>query len=94
MNPASTGNIDASTHIRCIDWPQILATVRRAGLSTQQIADECEISPDMLDDFARAGGSAVRARLGLHYWAGHCLVALWCARCGRQLRDVPITSPG
>ncbi len=24
------------------------------------------------------------------YWVGHCLVVLWCARCGCQLEDVPI----
>lgn len=73
-----------------IDWQRILANLQAAGMSMQEIAGECEISTSMLEGLARVGDSAVPDRWTWQYRAGHCLVALWCTRCGTHLRDVPI----
>ncbi len=70
---------------RRIDWQRILANLHAVGMSMQQIADAVEVGKSTLYGYVNEDATSEPA-----YWVGHCLVVLWCARCGCQLEDVPI----
>lgn len=73
------------TRERRIDWTRLIANLQRAGMSPQQIADWVGVGRKTITDYAREDIPAEPA-----YWVGHCLVVLWCERCGTHLEDVPI----
>lgn len=70
---------------RRVDWPRVIANLQKSGMSLRQIAAALDI-----------GAETVRGYLNEHapsepaYWIGHCLVLLWCDRCGTQLEDLPV----
>jgi hypothetical protein len=70
---------------RRIDWPRIVSNLQSVGLSLQQIADELGVGKRTVGGYSSEDLPAEPA-----YWTGHCLLALWCSRCGTQLADVPI----
>lgn len=71
---------------RRIDWPRIIANLRTAGMSLQEIADVIDVDESTI----RRGYLNEDAPSEPAYYVGHSLVALWCMRCGCKLADVPI----
>jgi hypothetical protein len=71
---------------RRIDWARILSNLQAAGMSMQQIADEVEVGKSTLYGYLNPDAPSEPP-----YWAGHCLLALWCVRCGAKLADAPMT---
>lgn len=70
---------------RRIDWARILSNLQAAGMSMQQIADEVDVAKSTLYGYSNADAPSEPS-----YWAGHCLLALWCVRCGALLKDAPM----
>lgn len=70
---------------RRIDWARIIANLQTAGMSQRQICEALAISQGTLAGYLNDEAPSEPA-----YWLGHCMVLLWCDRCGTQLQDVPI----
>lgn len=69
---------------RRIDWARILANLQTAGMSMQQIANEIGVGKMTVYGYKNEDCPSEPA-----YWVGHCLVLLWCERCGCRIEDVP-----
>lgn len=69
---------------RRIDWARIIENLNRAGMSLQDIAEWLEVGKSTLRGYTDPDIPSEPA-----YWVGHCLLLLWCERCGCRLEDVP-----
>jgi hypothetical protein len=69
---------------RRIDWARILSNLQTAGMSLQEVADWLEVGKSTLRGYTDPDIPSEPA-----YWVGHCLVLLWCKRCGCRLDDLP-----
>lgn len=70
---------------RRIDWPRMIREIQRQGMSLQEIADAIQMSRSALYGYLSEDCPSEPA-----YYVGHCLVGLWCTKCGRTLSDVPV----
>ncbi|OWQ92021.1 hypothetical protein CDN99_06595 [Roseateles aquatilis] len=69
---------------RRVDWPRVIANLQRTGMSPSTIADWVGVGRKTITDYARDDLPAEPA-----HWVGHCLIVLWCERCGTTLADLP-----
>lgn len=65
-----------------IDWPEVIDELRRAGLTSAAIAEQCGISATTIKEWRQGIKSPL-------YATGEALVAFWCQYTGKAPEMLP-----
>ncbi len=68
-----------------IDWPEVIDELRRGGLTSAAIAEQCGISATTIKEWRQGIKSPL-------YSTGEALVAFWCQFTGRPPEQLPRVS--
>ncbi len=67
-----------------LDWPRMLANIRKQGMSLQQVADHIGVTREGLGNWTAEEAIGEPA-----FWTGAAMIELWCASTGLGWNDLP-----
>ncbi len=70
---------------RRIDWPRLVANLRKQGMLNQHIADAVGVTREGMLNWGSEDATGEPA-----FWTGAVLIELWCSRTGLHWTDLPV----